>query len=646
MKITMSKNIKIFFSTAIFSLLLTTILFAQSNPSYDVDLIPKKLLENAHSVVRMEDYKVEIPSYDKIVTTYKTAVTLLNNESDFDQFVLSYDSFSKINMLKGRVFDANGKMVRYIKKKEINDQSAVYGSTMYSKSRLKWMDFNYPTFPYTVEIEYKKTTNRFMYYPSWVIQEFGVSVEQATFTVVTKDPDNLNYKVFNTDLPPTKESEGSQLSLSWTAEQRAAIQDVDYGPPANEIIPRVVLAPKQFKLGKHKGQMDSWKNFGQFMNKLNEGRDELSPEMKKEVLALTASAKSDQEKIDILYKYLQDNTRYISVQIGVGGWQTFDAAYVEKNKYGDCKALTNFMKSMLKAVDVKAYPVYIGSGRDDALVREDFVYPNFNHVILNVPSEKYWLECTSSYSPPNYIGKSNADRMALRVTEEGGELVKTPSFTPEENKEANETIINLLANGDATIVNKCQLSGPGQSWLRYSAFEDTKKEREDDFLESCGLPSVSIKKYEVEALMDKPVVKVNYDIVVRKYAAKSGKRFFVPINALNKFSSTPEKTKRTEPIILNQGYMLEDDLTLVLPAGYEVESIPDESILLESEYGVYKSNITVEGSKLKYKRTLTMLPLSLPASAYEDFRNFRKEVAELDNAKLVLVKKKEEVIRP
>jgi transglutaminase-like putative cysteine protease len=633
-----SQKVKYLF---LFFCLFSTVTLAENGPDYSVNLIPKELLENAHTVVRQEDYKIEIPSYDKIVESYRAVITILKEESDANEMRFAYNSFSKINKIKGSVYDADGNLIREIKKKDINDRSAVYGSTMYSDSRFKWINFNHPTYPYTIEIEYKKTTSRFMYYPGWLVQDFGVAIERAKFTVVTKELDNLNYKTVNIEQSPTKGGEGDQFTLSWIVEQKKAIKQVSYSVPANEILPRVLLAPKEFKLGKYKGQMNNWKDFGLFINKLNRGRDVLSPKMKKEVLKLTASAKSDQEKIDILYKYLQDNTRYISVQIGVGGWQTFDADYVEKNKYGDCKALTNFMKAMLNAVDVTAYPVYIGSGRDDALIKEEFVYPSFNHVILNVPSEDYWLECTSSYSPPNYIGASNANRMALRVTEEGGELVKTPSFTPEESKETNKTTIMLSENGDAIIVNDCSLSGPRQGRLRYVSYEKTKKELEEEFLESCGLPSVSIAEYNVEPLLDKPVVKINYDIDVRKYAIKSGKRFFVPLNAINKFTSVPDKIDdRKEPIMLKEGYMLEDELSLVLPEGYEIESMPDENVLLESSYGVYEMELKLEDSILKYKRTLKMLALSLPATEYEEFRNFRKEVAELDNAKLVLVKKK------
>ena len=46
------------------------------------------------------------------------------------------------------------------------------------------------------------------------------------------------------------------------------------------------------------------------------------------------------EKIRVLYRYLQQNHRYISVQVGIGGMQPISASAVYTNGYGDCKGLS------------------------------------------------------------------------------------------------------------------------------------------------------------------------------------------------------------------------------------------------------------------------------------------------------------------
>ena len=201
------------------------------------------------------------------------------------------------------------------------------------------------------------------------------------------------------------------------------------------------------------------------MKTLIKGKDELSANMKSKVAALTTEATTEEEKINALYKYMQENMRYVSVQLGIGGWQPFSAQYVEQNKYGDCKALSNFMMSMLKEVGIQSYPVLIAAGDTYFEVGEDFTKPLFNHMILHVPSVDYWLECTSNTSPPNYLGSFTADRNVMLVTENGGQLARTPKLTKDDNTEASKVTIALSETGEATIGYELEAHGDRQDWV-------------------------------------------------------------------------------------------------------------------------------------------------------------------------------------
>ena len=174
----------------------------------------------------------------------------------------------------------------------------------------------------------------------------------------------------------------------------------------------------------------------------------------------------------------------------------YDAEYVEKNKYGDCKALTWFMNSMLKELEIPSYPALVMAGEEygGTTHPEDFSYPSFNHVILNVPSENLWLECTQNHIPTGYLGDFTDNRSVLLISEEGGKLSKTPVISPEKNLGKTKTSIILTEKGGATVACHSVLTGPKHDLYRAFHHYYSKEDFEKWFLEAAYFPSFNIEK--------------------------------------------------------------------------------------------------------------------------------------------------------
>ena len=69
--------------------------------------------------------------------------------------------------------------------------------------------------------------------------------------------------------------------------------------------------------------------------------------LKDKVAELTAGKKTDLEKIESLFYWVQDNIRYIAFEDGIMGFKPDAAQNVFKKKYGDCKGKANLLKEML-----------------------------------------------------------------------------------------------------------------------------------------------------------------------------------------------------------------------------------------------------------------------------------------------------------
>jgi hypothetical protein len=615
-----------------------------ANTQYPVSDIPEALLKDAKAVVRTEVQSFEVETAAKATHRYKIAITILKEGSSWTDFIVSYNQFSKVTSMRAKFFDGDGRLIRKMEKEEIQDRAAHDGVSIYNDSRYKHIESSYGVLPYTFELEYEVKYTGLRSYPDWDTQaRYFTAVQQSEYTLTTPLSILANFKAYNTDIKPLESQTNKEKTVKWTATNLAAVKSEPYCPPASHVLPWVAISPSTFELDGKKGSMTDWKSFGKFLYELNKDRDAISPPLSAKIKEITASATTNKDKIALIYQYMQKNTRYVSVQLGIGGWQTYDAHYVETNKYGDCKALSNFMKSMLKVVGIEGTLAIVraGDNRDDSPT-EDFCTSAFNHMILYVPSENMWLECTSQDAPTGYLGDFTEGRRVLLITENGGKLVTTPSSSIQLNTQTSKTEIVLDDNGGATLKNAILIKGSLHDSWRQMVKQYSKEEFQKGFQSSMKLPAFTIKNLDIQASELKPELSLNYEVSMSKFASKAATRLFVPINTHNPFDDTPSPTdKRLLPIeIGGDGYSENDEIIISLPTGYDVESIPTKAFNLTSDFGSYIGSVEkMADNKLLFKRQIQIRPVHLPAERFNDLRDFYKKMQQADGMKVVLKKR-------
>jgi hypothetical protein len=423
-------------------------------------------------------------------------------------------------------------------------------------------------------------------------------------------------------------------------------QTNEYASPAwHEVTTSVFLATEKFVLDDYQGSNATWKDFGRFVYDLKRDRDALPDDLKQKVHQLTDGMTDLKQKVSKLYEFMQQNTRYVSVQLGVGGWQPFDAKYVGTKKYGDCKALSNFMYSLLKEAGIRSVYTVIGAGDDNDYLLSDLPCSQFNHVILFVPDGKdtTWLECTSQTAAPGYLGRGTENRSAVAVDENGGVLVRTPRYGLKENLQLRK--INAVLDNDATLNVK--------SYTEYFALQQDEihglinnlsKDKVKEYLhEQLDFATYDISNFEYKQNRSSiPSIDESLNITVSNYATITGKRLFVVPNVMTRsYRKLTADTARKYDLDLGYEYKDVDSVEIELPRGYEPEAMPQD-VSVNSKFGKYNCSVKLKANKLLYYRSIEKYSGRFPAKDYADLVTFYDTIYKADRNKVVLVKNESE----
>lgn len=597
---------------------------------------------NVHAVVQSYDIRFEVTDPGHAIKKVQKVTTILDREgSGKGQLVLGYDQFRSITDIKGALYDAEGELIRTLTEYDQADFSATSSFTLYDDSRVKTFSLQHNNYPYTVVYSYIVKYDGLISWPTWVPIQREEYVQHSSFEIEAPKILDVRYYSQNLSIIPKKETDNDKGSITyrWEVSNVPPLNIEYYGPSIGEQYHWVEAAPDRFEIAGTSGDMASWKEFGKWYAGLAANRDQLPVEAQKEIAAILDGLNSKRDSVKAIYNYLQDETRYVSVQLGIGGWQPFDAEYVFENKYGDCKALTNFMKAMLSHVGIESHPVLIRSGSRALPVIPEFSSNQFNHVILMVPMQQdtLWLECTSKVHPFGYIGTSNANKNVLVVKPDGGELVKTPSYDVDDNLLEHQVDVTLDKNGKAEIDVRIGLFGnymDNSIGLAYGS----PKERRKWLREGIYLPEFALQYADFSSIDRKENPQyVDYAVTSEHYGTFSGSRFFIPLNRLNKWHlRLPQNEERTQPVDLKYARHRFDKITLHLPDDLNFEAIP-ESTADSLAYGRFSYSIDqLNDSTIYIERDLQIFDPEIPSEGYNELRNFFERIVELDQQTIVV----------
>lgn len=609
---------------------------------YKAATIPDSLTKEANSVVRYKMNENIVKAPGELINKYHSIVTVLNEKAiEETRIMLPYDKTSYINSFKMNVYNTDGGLIKKYVKSDMYDRAAVSDGSLITDNRFKAIMHTVASYPVTIEMIFETEDDSALSYGSFILQDSEQAVQNAYCKFVVNPAAAIRYNNVNTKILPEKGTMNGLETYTWHVANLKAFKEEE-GVPSWREVSRIDFSPVKFQYNHFEGDMSSWTAFGKWIQGLNSDVNTLPPARVAELQQMTAHLKTDKEKAKFLYEYMQQNMRYVSIQLGIGGFKPFAASFVDQKKYGDCKALSNYMYAMLKAVNIPANYALINSGINGEPASAAFSQNRFNHAILCIPlkGDTTWLECTSTTQPFGKLGTFTENRTALLITDDGGKLVNTPVTKAEDN--VFNSIVSIKLNADGSAKTNIKIAGTGEYRDMYLGLAQIPLDKQKEVL----LRSMHIKQpsfFDFKPAEDKDGVKqVDIELEYDKFSdVNTGSKQFYRPAAFDIWTFTcPAAEKRKADFYFEHPLQKNSVTTIELPEGFEVETLPANQSL-KFTYGSFDVSYVYDATANRVTGT-TKFNLNkhiIPAAKYTEMQQYMDAVAKAQNKKLVIRRK-------
>ena len=394
---------------------------------------------------------------------------------------------------------------------------------------------------------------------------------------------------------------------TWTAADLPKPKSEPFAADSNGVFQSVALSAP-----------NSWQSISKWYAGLARDRYTLTPELETKLHELVAGARTLDDSLSAVQRWVAQDIRYVSLSLGIGGYQPRPPVEVFKTQYGDCKDKATIFVAMAQKMGVEAYPVLLSAGGE--VERELPSIDQFNHAIAALKiGEKYtFVDLTSDLTPYGELPGADQGQFALVVHPDGhADEVTLPEDPPAANLSETSFTGELTPAGLVNLHYTERAEGLRQYGLRglfTSPMDSTKRDRFIRALAGNTYPGAtgdSLVVFDGKDLKAKPQITM---AVHGGQAAKvSGQSAilslppsFGSMAGLQTLATQLESGKpRVYPIDVESviGPIVGvSELVLQLPEGWKAD-LPN-NVIAESAYGSYRAEYSQNGRELRLHRRM------------------------------------------
>jgi transglutaminase-like putative cysteine protease len=597
-------------------------------------------------VYLLDDGVVRYEADGRGSTTYRQVVQILTEDA-VDNFAEQSFSYSpdreKLTVNWIRVLKANGEVISAKPALEQkSDVPAAMSNPVYQERKVVRYSLT-GVAPGTI-VDYSYTKERLKpYLPGDFYEGWSVSTGRTTrrSRYIVDLPASLTPRIRERNLNfarLTTEAKGRRV-YTWATKDIPRIRSEPFAADSNDVYMRVSLsAPIE------------WQTIGMWYAGLARDHYTLTPVLKQTLDTVVAKAKTADDSLRAVHRWVAQDFRYVSVSLGVGGYQPRTPDKVFETKFGDCKDKATLFVAAARAIGLTAYPVLLNSTGGVAVDMPSI--DQFDHAIAAVkrPGGKYlFLDLTSDLTPVGSLPYSEQGEFAIVVHDDGvTEQVKLPLDSISTNSTEMRISGELTPDGKFNGRYIERAAGNRQYGLRgmfTTPLDSTQRANASRAIATSlfrGASGDSLLGFEGKNLQAEPQVSLRVRNGQAATASGDTHILSIPIRGLsgwaqNTVNELQDRGERRFPIDVAEviGPIASySEVRIKLPEGWKAR-VP-QNTHVDGPFGLYESKYSQEGRDLVITRRIRGATGVLPKERINDLIGWLQGIAADDVRFIVL----------